>query len=416
MTYSLRAALLAGALLVTGQAATAETVTLEQAIAKAAEAAPLLKADEAAISAARAGRAQVNVRPNPSVTVEAENFIGSGRYGVLSQAEITATYSQPIERGGKRDARVALAERDVSVAEVSSKVTRLDLAALVQRAFLDILIANDVVTIAKFRLTTEREIQTEALRRVRVYKDPLFVETRASARVSQARIGLEQAEFRLNAARNLLAGFWGGDGDDLIVSGDLVTGEGGALKLGASEEALAEAKVARASAAVIVEETKRTQDYTVNGGTRFLRGTNDVALVAGVTIPIGRFDRNQGGIERAKAERERIAYATEAVRLEKLRRLASLRADADAAKQKADALVREVYPKTHKTLRQVREGYNRGGFTFRDVQDAADAILDVQDQWLESITQYRDLQTEIDRLTGRFDDAQAEETMNGTKP
>jgi cobalt-zinc-cadmium efflux system outer membrane protein len=51
----------------------------------------------------------------------------------------------------------------------------------------------------------------------------------------------------------------------------------------------------------------------------------------------------------------------------------------------------------------VREGYNRGGFSFRDMQDAADAILASQDRWLEAIIQYRDLQTEIDRLTGRFD-------------
>ena len=411
MLKSTRAALFAGALLGWSHLASAETVTLDEAIARAAEAAPIIKADEAAVAAARAGRQQAGVRPNPSVIVEAENFVGSGPYDVFRQAEITATYSQPIERGGKRDARVALAERDIGVAEASSKVTRLDLAASVQRAFLDILIANDVLTIAKSRLSTEQEIQAEALRRVRGYKDPLFVETRAAARVSQARIGVEQAESRLAAARDLLAGFWGGNGASLIVDGDLMSGKVTALKLGAPDEELAEARVARARAAVVVEETKRTLDYTVNGGTRFLRGTNDVALVAGITIPIGRFDRNQGGIERARAERERISFTMEAVRLEKLRRLASLRADADAAKRRADALVREVYPQTHKTLSQVREGYNRGGFTFRDVQDAADAILQVQDHWLQSITQYRDLQTEIDRLTGHFDPEQPLETQ-----
>ena len=91
MTYSIRAALLAGALIVTGQAASAQTVTLEQAIAKAVEAAPLLKADDAAVAAARAGRVQAGVRPNPSVTVEAENFVGTGPYNVLARAEITAT-------------------------------------------------------------------------------------------------------------------------------------------------------------------------------------------------------------------------------------------------------------------------------------------------------------------------------------
>ncbi len=411
MTYSIRAALLAGALIVTGQAASAETVTLDQAIAKAVEAAPLLKADDAAVAAARAGRVQAGVKPNPSVTVEAENFVGTGPYNVLGQAEITATYSQPIERGGKRAARVALADKDIDVAQASANVTRLDLAASVQRAFLDVLIAKDVLTIANFRLSTELQLQIEALRRVRGYKDPLFVETRAAARVANARIGVEQAEFRMEAASDLLAGYWGDDGDDLIVDGALMADDSAPLKLAPSDEKLGEARIARAGAAVVVEETRRTQDYTVSGGTRFLRGTNDVAAVAGITIPIGRFDRNQGGIDRARAEKDRLSFAAEAARLEKLRRLASLRANAESAQVRADALMEEVYPRAYKTLQQVREGYNRGGFTFRDIQDAADAILEVQDQWLEANTQYRDLQTEIDRLTGRFDPASSMETQ-----
>ena len=411
MLKSTRAALFAGALYLVSQPAFAETVTIEQAIAKAVEAAPLLKADDAAVAIARAGRAQADVRPNPFVTVEAENFIGTGPYNVLGQAEITANYNQQIERGGKRAARVALADKDIDVAQVSANVTRLDLAASVQRAFFDVLIAKDVLQISQFRLSTEQELQTEALRRVRGYKDPLFVETRAAARVASAQIGVEQAEFRLEAASDLLAGFWGGVGDDLNVDGVLMAGDSAPLTLAPSDEKLIEARVARASAAVVVEETKRTQDYTVSGGTRFLRGTNDLAAVAGITIPIGRFDRNQGGIDRARAEKDRLSFAAEAARLEKLRRLASLRSNAESAQVRADALIAEVYPRAFKTLQQVREGYNRGGFSFRDIQDAADAILDVQDQWLEANTQYRDLQTEIDRLTGRFDPASSMENQ-----
>ena len=74
---------------------------------------------------------------------------------------------------------------------------------------------------------------------------------------------------------------------------------------------------------------------------------------------------------------------------------------------------REVDPKrTRKALRQVREGYARGGFTFRDMQGAADAIIQAQSEWLDAVIRYRDLQTEIDRLTGRFDAA----ADTGTNP
>ncbi len=410
MFLSLRSALLAGALIISSGAAHAETLTLEQAVAKASEAAPLLKANDAAIAAARAGRRQADVRPNPSVTVEAENFAGSGPYNVFGRSEVTGIYSQPIERGGKRDARIAYAERDIGVAQASGRVTRLDLAAAVERAFIDINIADAVVQITAYRLETEREIEREALRRVRGYKDPLFVETRAAARVAQAKIDADQAEAKARAARNSLASFWAGTGEDLQVAGEFLPYIPVELKLADADLSLANAETARASAAVNVEQSRAVQDYTVSGGARFLRETNDVTLVAGITIPLGRFDRNQGNIERAQAERLRAELTAEANRLERLRRLASLRVDADAARTRADAIMAEVYPRTTKTLAQVREGYNRGGFTFRDVQDAADAILAVQDQWLQAMTQYRDTQTEIDRLIGRFGDAAAVET------
>ena len=403
MHFILRAAVMAGALAVTSQPVLAEPITLDEAIRRASEAAPLLQAGEAAISAAQAGARQAAVRPNPSIAVEGENLVGTGPYDVLRQSEVSVTYSQPIERGGKRAARVALAKQDIGVAQASARIARLDLAAAVQRAYIDIQIADFTARISAERLETETGMQRETLRRVRGYKDPLFVETRAAARVAQARLARDEAQTRLANARNLLASFWAGAGADLQLADGLSLTNASAVTVAAADQALRDAEIARARAGVVVEQSRATRDYTLSGGARYLRGTGDVALLAGVTIPLGRFDRNQGNIERAQAERQRMEFLAEAGRLERLRRLASLRADADAARTRADAIMAEVYPRTVRTLDQVREGYNRGGFNFRDMQDAADAIVAVQDQWLDAITRFRDTQTEIDRLTGRFD-------------
>ncbi len=174
---------------------------------------------------------------------------------------------------------------------------------------------------------------------------------------------------------------------------------------------LAEAELERARAAIAYERTRATRDYTLSGGGRFLRETNDVALVASITIPLGRYDRNEGNIARAEAERRQIEFRAEAERQNRQRMLGNLIARAEAARQRASRLVAEVYPLNTRTLEQVREGYNRGGFNFQNVQDAADAILATQDDWLNAITEYRDLLTEIDRLTGRFDAPQSLETL-----
>ena len=102
MFLKLRTALLAAALVFPVSAAFAEPITLDEAIAKAIDAAPSIRASAAAIAAAQAGRVQAGVRPNPTLTVEGENLVGSGPYNVFGQAEITGTYSQTIERGACR--------------------------------------------------------------------------------------------------------------------------------------------------------------------------------------------------------------------------------------------------------------------------------------------------------------------------
>src|SRR3546814_2162329 len=58
-----------------------------------------------------------------------------------------------------------------------------------------------------------------------------------------------------------------------------------------------EAAIARASAEVVLEQSRATQDYTVGGGLRFMRETNDVALVAGISIPLGRSEEHTSALQ-----------------------------------------------------------------------------------------------------------------------
>jgi cobalt-zinc-cadmium efflux system outer membrane protein len=221
--------------------------------------------------------------------------------------------------------------------------------------------------------------------------------------VTEAELAVAETKSRFDAARALLASFWGGDPASIEVPEGIEKPISLSAELAAADAAVSDAAIERASAEVVLEQSRAVQDYSVSGGARFLRETNDVALVAGVSIPLGRFDRNQGNIERTRAERRRLEFEAEAARLARLRRLASLRAEAEAARMRAEGIMQDVYPKATRALEQVREGYNRGGFRFSDVQDAADAIVAVQQQWVEAMTRYRDVQSEIDRLTGRFD-------------
>lgn len=403
MPISLRAALVAVSLIAVP--ASAVPLTLEQAVARATANAPALAASAAAVDAARGGRLQAGVRPNPVVTIDVENFIGVPLTPTFNeQAQITATYEQRLERGGKRDARIALAQADIAVAAAAGAVLRLDLAQQVQRAFNDVLIADEAVAVAGRALTLERALATEAQRRVAAARDPLFVGTAAEARVAKAVLAQTQARTRAASARAALAQYWGDSGDGLVVAGDVLDRPlAGALA--AADARVAEADKARATAAVANEQALARQDWTVGAGPRWIRPTESIALVATVSIPLGRFDRNQGNIARAKAERARAEFAAEAAQLDRQRQLDRLRRDANLAAAEARAIRDELLPRHRKALAQVREGYARGGFAFRDLQDAADRIVAAEDDYLAALAALRTAQAGIDRLTGRFADA-----------
>src|SRR3546814_17773511 len=88
----------------------APPLTLDQAVAAAGGSAPAADAARADIAAAEAGRTIAGLRPNPTVSTEVENIAGTGLYRGLRGAETTVGVSIPIELGGKRSARIAVAD------------------------------------------------------------------------------------------------------------------------------------------------------------------------------------------------------------------------------------------------------------------------------------------------------------------
>lgn len=103
-------------------------VTVGQAVGRALAANPSLGASRQSILAAEAGRIQAGVRPLDQLEVEVENPVSTN--GVLRDTELTVALARTFERGGKRDARIAVAEREIEVARAAALVRRLDLAQM----------------------------------------------------------------------------------------------------------------------------------------------------------------------------------------------------------------------------------------------------------------------------------------------
>lgn len=388
----------------TASASESGPLTLEGAIRRTLRSSPLPAVPAARREALEAARQAAGLKPQPSVELSVENF-GPPLGDLYDQFQVTGTYSQRIERGGKRAARVNAVTRELDVVTAEAIVARLDLIKTVQQGFVEAQAAQAAIAVAQERLRVASELEREVGRRVASAKDPLFAGTRARTGVAEARADLVLAVHARDAALKRLALLWG---DGTPVSGLAGTGDFLALEEpptglqpSPADLAIFEARAARAEAMVDVQRANATRDPTISGGPRII-STKSIGLVAGVSMPLGGRQLANARVAEAQAEGRRIAAELSVERYNRERAIA-LAAEKVRGNRREVELIRDgVMPNARKTLEQVRFGYNRGFFSFADVSAAQTTLTNARARMIEAARRYHEARVELDRLTGRF--------------
>jgi cobalt-zinc-cadmium efflux system outer membrane protein len=395
-----RAALTAAAILLAG-AARAEPMTLEDAILRSVAASPLGEASAARLEGLEAARAAADTGPSPTIDGTIENFGTPG----LGQWQIDGTYNLRIERGGKREARVGLATSEMGIAEAEALIRRLDLVRDVQALYVEAQAAALRGEMARSRVEIAEVLVTEVQRRVDEARDPLFAGTRARTELAEARVDLELAEHEAEATVARLALMTGGDRADIsvVTSGllDLTDLAPASDNLTPAELALFQARQDRAGANFRLAEANNRTDPTVHAGPR-LFGNGDVAVVAGFSIPLANRALNRARVDQAAAEQRQVEADLAVERYIRRRDIAIVAERVEEARHEAEAIREQVIPGAEQTLREVRAGYNRGGFTFLDVSTAQTALHNARVRMVAAFTEYHREKVNLDRLTGQF--------------
>ncbi len=382
---------------------TSPPLTLEQALTFAGAAAPTLDAAKAGVRAAEAGRTVAGYRPNPSIVAETENIAGSGQYRGVRSAETTAGLAFPIELGGKRAARIAVADAIGNRARIGSALAEADLRLAVTQLYIE-------ATAAERRLVTAREqagIAREALRaagvRVQAGRASPLEQQRADVLRINAETAVERAQRLADVARANLARRIGQPVTDALDMAwyDRVEGYGPAQPIapaGTLALAAARADATTAEAQVRLARSQRIPDVTLSASARRLEATNDVAAVFGVSIPIPLFNSGRASVTQARAQSDQAQAIRRAAELDTAQDIARAQVEVANAATSARNASGPALASATEAARIARIGYREGKFGQLDLLDAERTLSETRTAAIDALATYHDAKARLERL------------------
>ena len=399
-------------------------ISLQQAIARALEQEPSLRAARTAVDVSRAQEVQAGLRRNLDVSVEIREQPG----GTDNQTMIGVEWPLELFR---RSRSVTVAERQTSAIQLSVADRERLLVADVRARFGALLVAVREVTSLEELIAAGR-VQLEALR-VRVDegasppldRDVLDVELRRLQADSYIQAGTaERAALELKRLLNMAPD------EPLRIRATLdalVNGESSPPPPNASREAVnnrADVREAEALIAIAEARIERAQgdsrlDVTLFAGymrmdTGFsqfgfaatgvperVRGlTHFITGGASVTVPV--FDRKQGDVAGARAERVRALAMHQATQLAALNEIAAARAMDQRTHQAAELYGAGVRPLARQNLTVVTQSYELGRSTVFDVLAEQRRFLEVERAYTQTLRAAFEARTELARALGEM--------------
>jgi cobalt-zinc-cadmium efflux system outer membrane protein len=384
------------------------TINLRDAFEAVMQSNPRLRSFQFREDALRGSRESADLNPPLRANGGIEEFLGTGNLQDFSVTELNIGLSQVIELGGKRQARLGVANQRIDLLEAEQRVVELDLLGETIQRFLDVASAQQLVELQQ--RATEIANQTIELLEplVAAGRSPQLEQDRAEA----ARIRAEAAEARavalFDSARIRLSSMWAISEPqfDAVDANLLTVGNPGSLQtllsnlasnpnvaIYASEERLREAELQQAN-------TLKQSNVEWSAGVRHLRELNDTAFTLGVSMPLFAESRAQGQIREARANLQEVE-ARRAVTLNRLRgEITSLYQRLNQTISEVNLLQSEVLPRLESVQEQSRVAYENGTYSYLELISAQQEYLDAELALINSATTAHKLRAEIERLSG----------------
>jgi len=384
-------------------------LSLDEALARVSDTHPALRLIEGERQVLQARGERAALRPPLTLGAQAENVLGSGQARGFDQAELTLSLSGVLERGGKLDARRALAQANLDALAPQREAARLDLLAEVARRYQAIVVAQRQQALALLDIDQRQRAVQAARTRLQAGASPESVLFSAQAQLAQAELDRDHAAEAARAARRQLATLWNAREPDFdTAAGDLEglpeleAFDALAQWLQRTPELTIVAGQARVREAQLrLAQGERATDLQWQLGVRRLQGQQATALVAALSLPLGNAVRAEPEIRAAQAELALSTVQREALLLQLHATLAEAHGRYLTARLEVQRLGRDVLPRLQQAEHAAERAWRAGAISYLEWAQLQGQRIQALQRQLEAAAQAQTALIELQRLTGQ---------------
>ena len=402
--------------------ASAQPLTIAAAIDEAVQHNLSLLAARTSLTIADAQMVSARLRPNPVASVSADHVdaLGTGFNEINNGGppELAVRVDLPVERGGKREARIAVATAIRSEAEAQFAEAVRTLRQDVTLACIDVMAARALRELMADTLGTYEGLARVNKARVVAGSIPGFEATRSEVAMLQFRATVVRADLDLAKATAQLRTLLGRPAGAPLEIADALTLAAGApaaddvaavesLALRSRPDLLAlQLSQARSLADLRLQEALGRVDYTV--GAEYLRQqgvagrSNSLGFFFSTPLPL--LNRNQGEIARAGAEQNQAGQLIAARRAQVIADVRTAHHDYTVTRELVAAIERDLLAPAGRVRDISSYTYKAGGGTLLE-------LLDAQRAFNETMQTYVDAQANLRRSIARLNAAAGTEVV-----
>ncbi len=394
-------------------------MTVDDMVVRAIADNPDLSAARAEVDAAIGRLQQAGLRPNPMLEL-------GGQKALSPDNNLTIGLTVPLDRGGRKEGRVGVAERELQGKRAQVRDRERRLTADVRMKAGEHFAARRNLGVTEELLLANRDALRLVQDRVREGAIPAIEENLMLVEVNRLGATREVQASRIEISALQLKALAGMAPDaPLLLRGELAAPPTLPEKPEALRRAIetradldaGRAEVATAAARIKKEQAEGRWDASVNFGYQrqdvgfMLNGLTDSGATrpiqdvfhyfgAGVTITLPVRNRNQGNVAAAEAETRAAERRLEFMELMARQEVGAAFTQYEAAQRSLQIYERGVRDVARRNLEIVRQTHELGRISLLDVIAEQRRYIDIENGYTEVLRQVYDAAVEIERAVG----------------